>query len=138
MNFPDHVTVRDLWNVCSTYGQVVDVYIPLKKSKAGKKIAFVRFLKVDNLDRLIDNMCTIWIGRFHLHANQVRFQRATRSFSVKSTNANVGYAKNSFASVLKASNQSSILATETYPAIVLDDSCIMEKELFFNGECKGH
>nr|GEY78712.1 RNA-directed DNA polymerase, eukaryota, nucleotide-binding alpha-beta plait domain protein [Tanacetum cinerariifolium] len=83
---------------------VVDIYIPLKKSKAGKKFAFVRFLKVDNLDRLIDNLCTIWIGRFHLHANQVRFQRATRSSSVKSTNANVGSAKNSFASVLKASN----------------------------------
>nr|GEV14313.1 RNA-directed DNA polymerase, eukaryota [Tanacetum cinerariifolium] len=128
-NFPDRFTARDLWNVCSTYGQVVDVYIPLKKSKAGRFFAFVRFLKVDNLDRLIDNLCTICIGRFHLHANQVRFQRATRSSSVKSTNANVGSAKNSFAFVLKSINQSPILATETYPAIVLDDSCIMEKDM---------
>nr|GEW22293.1 RNA-directed DNA polymerase, eukaryota, nucleotide-binding alpha-beta plait domain protein [Tanacetum cinerariifolium] len=132
MNFPDHVTARDLWNVCSTYGQVVDVFIPLKKSKAGKFFSFVRFLKVDNLDRLIDNMCTIWIGRFHLHANQVRFQRATRSSSFKSTNANVGSAKNSFAFVLKSSNQSPILATETYPAIILDDSCIMDKDMSYS------
>ncbi|GKD13155.1 RNA-directed DNA polymerase, eukaryota, partial [Tanacetum coccineum] len=51
-NFPDHCTARDLWNVCLAYGKVIDVYIPFKKSKAGKKFAFVRFLKVDNLERL--------------------------------------------------------------------------------------
>ncbi|GKC81571.1 protein FAR1-related sequence 11, partial [Tanacetum coccineum] len=32
-NFPDHITARDLWNVCTAYGKVVDVYIPLKRSK---------------------------------------------------------------------------------------------------------
>ncbi|GKA10549.1 RNA-directed DNA polymerase, eukaryota [Tanacetum coccineum] len=32
-NFPDSVTSRDLWNACSVYGTVVDVFIPLKKSK---------------------------------------------------------------------------------------------------------
>ncbi|GJS42967.1 RNA-directed DNA polymerase, eukaryota, partial [Tanacetum coccineum] len=35
-NFPDHYTARDLWNVCLAYGKVIDVYIPFKKSKAGK------------------------------------------------------------------------------------------------------
>ncbi|GKG10733.1 RNA-directed DNA polymerase, eukaryota, nucleotide-binding alpha-beta plait domain protein [Tanacetum coccineum] len=74
-NFPDHVLSRDLWKVCSDYGTVIDVYIPLKKSKAGKRFAFVRFIKVVNLDRLIENLCTIWIGRFRLHANVVRFHR---------------------------------------------------------------
>ncbi|GKE03728.1 RNA-directed DNA polymerase, eukaryota, partial [Tanacetum coccineum] len=52
-NFPDHCTAHDLWNVCLAYGKMVDVYIPFKKSKAGKKFAFVCFLKVDNLERLI-------------------------------------------------------------------------------------
>nr|GEU67714.1 DUF4219 domain-containing protein/UBN2 domain-containing protein [Tanacetum cinerariifolium] len=33
MNFPDSATSRDLWNACSVYGTVVDVFIPLKKSK---------------------------------------------------------------------------------------------------------
>ncbi|GKD44345.1 RNA-directed DNA polymerase, eukaryota [Tanacetum coccineum] len=74
-NFPDRCTARDFWNVCLAFGKVVDVYIPLKKSKAGKKFAFVRFLKVDNMERLIDNLCTLWIGRFRLQANPVRFQR---------------------------------------------------------------
>nr|GEV73041.1 RNA-directed DNA polymerase, eukaryota, reverse transcriptase zinc-binding domain protein [Tanacetum cinerariifolium] len=84
-NFPDQFSARDLWNACNAYGKVVDVYILLKKSKAGKKFAFFCFLKVDNLDRLVDNLCTIWIGRLRLHANPVRYQRETRDSSFKST-----------------------------------------------------
>nr|GFA71859.1 RNA-directed DNA polymerase, eukaryota, nucleotide-binding alpha-beta plait domain protein [Tanacetum cinerariifolium] len=45
------VTPRDLWRVCGTYGTVVDVFIPVKRSKVGKRFAFVRFIKVVNLDR---------------------------------------------------------------------------------------
>ncbi|GJZ37285.1 RNA-directed DNA polymerase, eukaryota, nucleotide-binding alpha-beta plait domain protein, partial [Tanacetum coccineum] len=74
-NFPDHVTAHDLWKVCNDYGVLVDAFIPYKKSKAGKRFAFVRFIKVDNIDRLVANLCTIWIGRFHLHANVARFHR---------------------------------------------------------------
>ncbi|GJZ06347.1 RNA-directed DNA polymerase, eukaryota, nucleotide-binding alpha-beta plait domain protein [Tanacetum coccineum] len=33
-NFPVSVCSRDLWKVCSTYGTVVDVFIPSKLSKA--------------------------------------------------------------------------------------------------------
>ncbi|GKB29191.1 RNA-directed DNA polymerase, eukaryota, nucleotide-binding alpha-beta plait domain protein [Tanacetum coccineum] len=45
-NFPDDCSSRDLWKVCSGYGTVVDVLIPNKRSKAGKRFAFVRFIKV--------------------------------------------------------------------------------------------
>ncbi|GJV24472.1 hypothetical protein Tco_1377167 [Tanacetum coccineum] len=31
--------------------------------------------KVDNIDRLVMNLCTIWIGRFHFYANVARFHR---------------------------------------------------------------
>nr|GEV00971.1 RNA-directed DNA polymerase, eukaryota [Tanacetum cinerariifolium] len=65
-NFPDSATSRDLWNACSVYGTLVDVFIPLKKSNEGKRFAFVRFVKVHNLVRLVENLCTIWIGRHHL------------------------------------------------------------------------
>ncbi|GJV80313.1 hypothetical protein Tco_1516183, partial [Tanacetum coccineum] len=30
---------------------------------------------VDNVDRLVGNLCTLWIGRMHLHANVARFDR---------------------------------------------------------------
>ncbi|GKC50317.1 RNA-directed DNA polymerase, eukaryota, nucleotide-binding alpha-beta plait domain protein [Tanacetum coccineum] len=74
-NFPDSTTSKDLWNLCQPYGTVVDVFIPNRKSKSGKRFAFIRFIKVDNIDRLVGNLCTLWIGRFHLHANVVRFDR---------------------------------------------------------------
>nr|GFA79128.1 RNA-directed DNA polymerase, eukaryota, nucleotide-binding alpha-beta plait domain protein [Tanacetum cinerariifolium] len=74
-NFPDSTSSKDLWMLCQGYGTVVDVYIPNRKSKASKRFAFVRFIRVINLDRLINNLCTLWIGRMHLHANVVRFAR---------------------------------------------------------------
>nr|GEU94855.1 hypothetical protein [Tanacetum cinerariifolium] len=84
---------------------VVDVYIPIKKSKAGKKFAFVCFLNVDNFERLIENIGTIWMGRFRLHANPVRFQREPRDHKYSTPpKENVGLVKHSFASVLKSNN----------------------------------
>nr|GEV27328.1 putative photosystem I PsaA/PsaB [Tanacetum cinerariifolium] len=32
-NFPDNTTSADLWKICQTYGVVVDVYIPNRRSK---------------------------------------------------------------------------------------------------------
>nr|GEX71249.1 RNA-directed DNA polymerase, eukaryota [Tanacetum cinerariifolium] len=52
-NFPDSFGSRDLWNLCEAYGKVVDVFIPNRKSKAGKRFAFVRFIRVEDMDRLM-------------------------------------------------------------------------------------
>ncbi|GJR55439.1 RNA-directed DNA polymerase, eukaryota [Tanacetum coccineum] len=125
-NFPDSTSARDLWKVCSAYGTVVDVFIPFKKSKAGKRFAFVRFIKVFNLDRLVENLCTIWIGRFHLFANHVRFDRPQKP-NHSPPKVPIMAHKNSFATVLKDSN---VKEASVEPAIVLDDSCI--KEFDFN------
>nr|GEW65695.1 RNA-directed DNA polymerase, eukaryota, nucleotide-binding alpha-beta plait domain protein [Tanacetum cinerariifolium] len=137
MNFPNHFTARDLWNVCLAYGNVIDVYIPFKKSKAGKKFAFVRFTRVDNLEHLIENLCTIWIGRFHLHANVIRFQRESKfdapqpNAAQPINNASNGVVKNSFATVLKSCNTNPNSAIDSSPAIVLDDSSITDRDLSF-------
>ncbi|GJT69110.1 RNA-directed DNA polymerase, eukaryota [Tanacetum coccineum] len=111
--------------------KVVDVYIPLKRSKTGKKFAFVRFLKVDNMERLIENLCTIWIGRFHLHANPVRFQRESMASFVQPSKVkiNTGPVKNSFASVLKSNDHKGSPSSDSSPAIVMDDSCIVDNDL---------
>ncbi|GKB77320.1 RNA-directed DNA polymerase, eukaryota [Tanacetum coccineum] len=77
-NFPDNLGSKELWKVCEGYGKVIDVFIPNRRSKAGKRFAFVRFIRVNDLDRLVGNLCTIWIGRFHLHANVARFERANK------------------------------------------------------------
>ncbi|GKB36570.1 RNA-directed DNA polymerase, eukaryota, reverse transcriptase zinc-binding domain protein [Tanacetum coccineum] len=38
-NFPDQFNAKDLWNTCKQYGNVVDAYIPNRRSKAGKRIS---------------------------------------------------------------------------------------------------
>ncbi|GJR17649.1 RNA-directed DNA polymerase, eukaryota [Tanacetum coccineum] len=52
-NFPDHTTSSDLWKLCQAYGSVVDVFIPNRRSKMGKRFAFARFIKVDGIFMLM-------------------------------------------------------------------------------------
>ncbi|GJU29576.1 RNA-directed DNA polymerase, eukaryota, partial [Tanacetum coccineum] len=132
-NFPDKTTSKDLWEVCQGYGTVVDVYIPNRKSKAGKRFAFVRFIRVDNIDRLVGNLCTLWIGRMHLHANVVRFERSRPTNPIKPDVTGVS----SFASVLKG-NANNLFPTTSLPAMVLDDECVVKHNLdnFVMGEVK--
>ncbi|GJV46943.1 zinc finger, CCHC-type containing protein [Tanacetum coccineum] len=101
-NFPDNTTSKDLWEVCKGYGTVVDAFIPDRKSRAGKRFAFVRFIKVDNVDRL----------------------PAANGAS-------------SFASVLKG-NPNNFNHIASSPAMVLDDECVVERDLdnFVMGEVK--
>ncbi|PWA65462.1 hypothetical protein CTI12_AA329110 [Artemisia annua] len=74
-NFPDNVRAKDLWHVCKQYGHVVDSFIPERRSKARKRFGFVRFIKVFDVDRLVGNLCTVWIGNYRIHANVARFSR---------------------------------------------------------------
>nr|GFB10336.1 ChaC-like family protein [Tanacetum cinerariifolium] len=74
-NFPDHAKAKDLWNICKQYGQVVDAFILDRKSKAGKRYGFIQFIRVYDVDHLVSNLCTLWMGSHHLHANVARFQR---------------------------------------------------------------
>ncbi|GJT58235.1 RNA-directed DNA polymerase, eukaryota [Tanacetum coccineum] len=133
----DPYYLRDL-EVCQGYGSVVDVYIPNRKSKTEKRFAFVRFIKVDNVDRLVGNLCTLWIGRMHLHANVVRFERppihSSRPFNTTRPAVN---GVSSFASVLKG-NPNNFNHISSSPAMVLDDECVVKRDLdnFVMGEVK--
>ncbi|GJR45012.1 RNA-directed DNA polymerase, eukaryota [Tanacetum coccineum] len=82
-NFPDHVSAKELWHVCKQYGHVVDSFIPVRRSKVGKRFGFVRFINVFDIDRLVGNLCTVWIGSHHLHANVARFNRPCGGFHTK-------------------------------------------------------
>nr|GEW70873.1 RNA-directed DNA polymerase, eukaryota [Tanacetum cinerariifolium] len=136
-NFPDNTSSKDLWKLCQDYGTVVDVYIPNRKSKAGKRFAFVRFIKVENIDRLVGNLCTLWIGRMHLHANVVRFEGSPIQASRSASSARPNHIEaSSFATVLKGNN-TPVNACEA-PAMVIDDSCVVARDLefFVMGEVK--
>ncbi|GJW07705.1 nucleotide-binding alpha-beta plait domain-containing protein, partial [Tanacetum coccineum] len=52
-NFPVTFSAKDLFNACKQYGHVIDAYIPIKRSKAGKRFGFVRFINVFNEERLV-------------------------------------------------------------------------------------
>ncbi|GJT86219.1 DNA helicase [Tanacetum coccineum] len=80
-NFPEQASAKDIWNACKLYGHVVDAFIPNKRSKAGKRFEFMRFIKVFDVKHLVGNLCTVWIGRHRIHANAARFHRPKGSTS---------------------------------------------------------
>ncbi|GJS70033.1 RNA-directed DNA polymerase, eukaryota, reverse transcriptase zinc-binding domain protein [Tanacetum coccineum] len=48
-NFPDSFGSRDLWDLCQSYGKIVNMFIQFRRSKAGKRFAFVRFIRVEDV-----------------------------------------------------------------------------------------
>ncbi|GJV89391.1 nucleotide-binding alpha-beta plait domain-containing protein [Tanacetum coccineum] len=143
-NFPDQFSACDLWRVCGDYGNVIDSYIPNRRSKAGNKFGFVRFIKIDDIDRLLKNLCTIWVGCFRLHANVVRFQRTpmknvtnqfvknvekkTFSGEAHRVYGNRGRS-NSYAYAVKLGSMNHGVEEEKKSALVLDDSCTLQSDL---------
>ncbi|GKE40440.1 RNA-directed DNA polymerase, eukaryota, partial [Tanacetum coccineum] len=131
-NFPDNFGSRDLWKICESYGKVVDVYIPNHKSKAGKRFAFVHFVRVEDIDRLVGNLCNIWIGRIHLHANVVRFKQARKPYNSEGfAHTNVHAPSGPYATAVKGNTPLNVPITppSSVPTLVLDDSCVIERDL---------
>nr|GFB65893.1 DIE2/ALG10 family [Tanacetum cinerariifolium] len=137
-NFSDKSNAKDLWNACSQYGYVVDTFIPNRRSKAGKRFGFVRFIKVFDVERLVNNLCTVWIGRHRIHVNVARFQRTSLNNSSnqfvykggKRNNINdvrkdkgAIDTSNSYAHVVKGGSPVN-RDVDNNPALVLDESCL--------------
>nr|GEZ03067.1 hypothetical protein [Tanacetum cinerariifolium] len=109
---------------------------------SGKRYGFVRFVKMTEVDRLIENLCTIWMGRLRLHANFVRFQRPSLNYVRKDVGINVekrpshvkpwssGFSgePNSYAFAVKQGKLDKKVEEETKPVLVLDESCILERD----------
>nr|GEV01437.1 nucleotide-binding alpha-beta plait domain-containing protein [Tanacetum cinerariifolium] len=134
-NFRDGYGAKDLWSTCKLYGHVVDVFIPDRRTKAGKKFGFVRFIKVLDIDRLINNLCTVCVGRNKIHANVAKFQREplhkqSNKVNKKRTN-NVNHGAkgmtNSYAHVVKR-NQVQNVGMEECPNIVLYGTCLNHED----------
>ncbi|GJT89436.1 RNA-directed DNA polymerase, eukaryota [Tanacetum coccineum] len=143
-NFPSHLTVRELWNICGKVGTLVDVYIAKHKNQLGQMFTFCRYIKVANSKTLIDSLSNVWIGKSRLHANVAKFDRnvsTVRSHVGEKvgkysqpnktyTNGvkNMDAAKSSFASVLNAGRNPKFVMDPSQP-IVLNDDCILERDL---------
>ncbi|GJV67690.1 RNA-directed DNA polymerase, eukaryota [Tanacetum coccineum] len=91
-----------------------------------------RFIRVNDLDRLVGNLCTIWIGRFHLHCYCWPVERANRP--VKPSGPSQSMRMVSFGSFVYAARDfpsliASVAHVSSSPALVLDDSCVVERDL---------
>nr|GEU32847.1 nucleotide-binding alpha-beta plait domain-containing protein [Tanacetum cinerariifolium] len=144
-NFPDSFSAKDLFHTCKVYGHVVDSFIPVKRTKGGKRFGFVCFINVFSVDRLVNNLCTIWMDRLKLHANVARFQRLSVNEpkphvpnlfggcrrTPDATRAFKGYlAKDrSFASIVEGCKAPLSSDVDSSPTIVLDEDCLNIKEL---------
>ncbi|GKA88504.1 RNA-directed DNA polymerase, eukaryota [Tanacetum coccineum] len=105
-NFPDSFGSRDLWNLCEAYGKVVDAFIPNRKSKA--------------------------VGRFHLHANAVRYERSNKPPpSVRFPLPQIHKQSGSYATAVKDFNSPPVISSpvSSSPALVLDDTCVNADDL---------
>nr|GEV01332.1 RNA-directed DNA polymerase, eukaryota, reverse transcriptase zinc-binding domain protein [Tanacetum cinerariifolium] len=103
----------------------------LDGTKAGKRFDFVRFIKVFDIDRLINNLRMVSVGRNKIHTNVARFQRKpihkqSNKVNNKGTNDVNHGAKgmtNSYTYVVKG-NQVQNVGMEKYPNMVLDETCL--------------
>nr|GEU89650.1 hypothetical protein [Tanacetum cinerariifolium] len=68
------------------YGSNDDVYIARKPTKQGKRLAFIRFLNVNDARKLENSMTSIWIGNFHLFVSIAKFQKHHKNFVNKKNN----------------------------------------------------
>ncbi|GKA83417.1 auxin response factor, partial [Tanacetum coccineum] len=142
-NIQDSITAKDLFQACKQYGHVVDTFIPTKRDKNGKRFGFVRFINVFNEDRLINNLCTVWIDRLKLHANIARFQRTQANFNEKEgklnkpqsapkvilkSNVPKGDGK-SYMGVLKGDINPVVEEPKSEPVLVLGDDCMATKDV---------
>nr|GEU95694.1 cysteine-rich receptor-like protein kinase [Tanacetum cinerariifolium] len=117
-NFPTTFSATDLWSTCSKYGTVLDVYIPNKVSKQGKRFAFACFNKVSNVGLLIKNLRSVWLGNFHMFANMARFNRDTVSQKPFSN----APSKSSIPSYAKVVKKTKIPNINVDPVMVLEEA----------------
>nr|GEU50873.1 TMV resistance protein N-like [Tanacetum cinerariifolium] len=117
----------------------------LSRAKDGKRFGFVRFINVFNVERLVSNLCTIWVDRSKFHANIARFHRAPLNNNKVPTEQKFGYNRNinnvrakegvttslskSYVHAVKVKNMFGALECDSMPSIVLDDECLISKDL---------
>ncbi|GLU13970.1 hypothetical protein SLE2022_305700 [Rubroshorea leprosula] len=65
-NFPENVEVKELWYRFQMYGKVIDVFVPKKRDKWGKRFGFLRLLGVQNVSQMVRRLNEIWIDSYKL------------------------------------------------------------------------
>ncbi|GKE69496.1 nucleotide-binding alpha-beta plait domain-containing protein [Tanacetum coccineum] len=106
-NFPESYSAKDLFHSCKQYGHVVDTFIPSKRSKDGKR-APLNKNKIPMEKKFGSNR----------NINNVRAKEGVTT----------GLSK-SYAHAVKVKNMFGALECDSMPSIVLDDECLISKDL---------
>lgn len=79
-HFPEDFSEKNMWGVFAKWGKVVDIFIPGKRNKEGRRFGFVRMVGVDDPAGLARRMDQTFIGNMKLFVNVPRFEKgASRS-----------------------------------------------------------
>ncbi|GKV15204.1 hypothetical protein SLEP1_g26006 [Rubroshorea leprosula] len=65
-NFPEEMEAKFLWNSFQMHGKVVDVYLPSKRDRRGKRYGFVRLTGVKDVIQMERRLNEIWIGSYKM------------------------------------------------------------------------
>ncbi|GLU14436.1 hypothetical protein SLE2022_310070 [Rubroshorea leprosula] len=79
-NFPEELEAKFLWNSFQMYGKVIDVYIPSKRDKRGKRYGFVRLSGVKNEIQMERRLNEMWIGSYKIRV-KIAIDRQRKSSS---------------------------------------------------------
>ncbi|PWA92948.1 hypothetical protein CTI12_AA076220 [Artemisia annua] len=74
-NFPPEWSKVNMYELFSEVGEIAEVYIARKVSKAGKRFGFARFFRVGNIQALEKRLNRISIGSFRLKANIATYEK---------------------------------------------------------------
>ncbi|GJY88699.1 hypothetical protein Tco_0503327 [Tanacetum coccineum] len=64
-----------IFGIFGTNGGVVYVFIATKRYKSGHRFWFCRFINVNDINQLVSNLRTAWMGGFHLFADVAKYGR---------------------------------------------------------------
>nr|GEZ19732.1 RNA-directed DNA polymerase, eukaryota [Tanacetum cinerariifolium] len=108
------------------------------RTKSGDRVGFVHFIHIKDVDRLVKNLCTLWMGRLRLHANVARFQRppinkaqhvkganvGQKSFGVSRNSKVFSVSQSSYADAVKYDGEhKQVTEMDSKPSLVIDESC---------------
>ncbi|KAI3505961.1 hypothetical protein L1887_28307 [Cichorium endivia] len=74
-DFPPDWVEADLWRFLKNFGVLVDVYIASKRSKSNSRFGFARYIRVSNLQDLVNSLNGARCGNSRLRANLAKYER---------------------------------------------------------------
>lgn len=82
-DFPDDWKVSDMWKSFRPFGTIVDVFVPTKRDKNGRRFGFVRYKGIRDTESLENSLKALWIGEQNIFIKLARFRRPNGSGGIK-------------------------------------------------------